>query len=322
MLAKYFLNVSVEAGGQKAYLDLWQLAEVMGEDPQPRTQKAIHDAAENQHDWRAMQLYIRQLNKRNRDKGDCALAFELALDLNSMVGPGSWKGVGAVEDDEQKHSPHFFSRPNLYVSPWELLKDAAIAYANDHPEGSEEHIRAVHALKQALRDGVEKYNSPDAMKFWADHPSIELFSEQWVNLKTRAAMSGDLDSCLGLGRYWLEKSGWYPCQGKARLNEEGRAALSWWLLGANQSVHDADAMGRRYLVVALVLRENGFKAEGLEWLRYGIDTMQETCEDTASRKAEASQSLKPIERRWNQGDWKAAGWLDHPEPMLPRDMRP
>ena len=317
-LARYFLNVSVEAGGQQAHLDLWLLAKLLGDEVPGKTNRAIKEAAERESDWRAMQLYTDGLLKKaTSTAGDRQLAFELAVDLNKFVEPGTEKGLGTYTDD-QMHSLNPKSHRNLYVRPWELLRDAAVAYANDNDEGSHEHYRAVKYHEQALRNGVEKYNSVDAMKDLADHEFVKIYSEQWVHLKTRAAMAGDVDSCSDLARYWLEKRGWYPCAGQAQRDQAGRAALSWMVLAANLSAYDADKMGTRYLIVALVLRENGFKAEGLKWLRYGIETMEETCGD--SRKKKYMATLESAEARWKAEPYNIKAEQLLGKPVLPKDV--
>ena len=148
------------------------------------------------------------------------------------------------------------------------------------------------------------------MKDLANRESVEQHSEQWVSLKTRAAAAGDVDACSELGPFWLRKSGWYPYTGR-RDEEIGRIALSRFLLVANLSAHNGDDIATRYTIVALVLRENGFDSEGLQWLQYGMDTIKETCTDTPNMKKRSIERLADVKETWNlkSSKVKIVQWL-------------
>jgi hypothetical protein len=133
---------------------------------------------------------------------------------------------------------------------------------------------------------------------------------------TRAAAANDAEACATIGRYWVEKSGWYPCNQHQVDEKSAREGISWVLLAAHLSEHDLGDMASRFAVAALVLLENGLSEEGRHWLRQGIRTL----EASNSSNLRPLHQLQHLDKTWPKPTATAAKiWFD---PLLPEQLRP
>ncbi len=293
-LAKWMLTLALDMGNLKAALDLAHVANLNpdGVIP-PAALKEIRAAAIQRTDSRAMAVYARYLlNLRNAaDESTRKVALELALGLESISEPADPSTAIRLT------TTAFYK----WEAPWTLVRDAARQRLEiDYPSPTDpEHKRINQVFVAALRDGVNLYNNPEAARDLSDHPEVEEHSPEWVALKTISAMDGDSNSCYDLARHHIEYWGWYPCIGKRPSSSPGaRIGLDWLELSAEGYHENANEMHHRYLILALLLRENGMHEEGREAVKRGIDVIDKYCNDTKWRTW-AVKKLQEFDRSWD-----------------------
>ena len=291
-LAKWMLTVALEMGNLKAALDLAHVANLRpdGIIP-PAALRHIRAAAVEHTDSRAMAVYARYLlnlptaaNPSTRKD-----ALELALELSLVSEPA----------DPSTAIQLTTTAFHKWEAPWMLVRDAARQRLEiDYPSPADpQHKRINQAFVEALREGVDSYNDPEAACDLSDHPEVEEFSREWINLKTISAMDGHQKSCYDLARYYIEYWGLYPCTGSIPSdNPEARVGLDWLELSAEAYVDDPNEMHRRYLILALLLRENGVHNEGHAAIKRGIDTIDQY--SAYKWRTGAVKRLQEFDRNW------------------------
>lgn len=292
-LAKWLLTMALDMGNLKAALDLAHIANLNPDGVIPPAALSVIRAAAMKHaDSRAMAVYARYLlNLRNAaDRSSRQRALELAIELSKVSEPA----------DPSTAIQLTTTAFHKWEAPWRLVRDAARQCLEiDYPSPLDpQHKEINQVFVGALREGVNQYNDPEAARDLSDHPEVEEFSSEWVALKTTSAMDGHPKSCYDLGRYYIEYWGWYPCIGRIPSdNPEARIGLDWLELSAEGVLDDANEMHRRYLMVALLLRENGMHHEGREAVKRGVHTMDEYSTDTRWRGG-ALKRLQEFDRSW------------------------
>ena len=292
-LAKWLLTAALRMGNFKAALDLAHVANLNpdGVIP-PAALSEIRAAAMKHTDSRAMAVYARHLlNLRNAaDQSTRQRAFELAIELSKVSEPA----------DPSTAIQLTRTASHKWEAPWKLVRDAARQRLEiDYPSPLDpQHKEINKVFIVALREGVYQYNDPEAARDLSDHPELEEFSREWVLLKIKSAMDGHPKSCYDLGLYYIEYWGWYPCIGRIPSdNPEARIGLDWLELSAQGVLDDANEMHRRYLIVALLLRENGMHKEGREAVKRGVDAIENYSTDSRWRGG-AVKRLQEFDRSW------------------------
>jgi len=281
----YMLGVAVELGNETSAIDYWKFERL---NPRrqipPAVRTIVKKMAHERRDWRAMSLYVDDLLRSKSTPGTRAEAYGLAKDLFDRSTPGKTARDAKPQD--------------TFVQPWKLLRDAADQYLWDHRSGPE-HEEAQAKLDQAVRDGASKYTDPAACAELLLDPSVEKFSDEWTSLQLQTAMQGDANACFELGKFYLEKHGWYPCIGNRSRRPNHQIGFHWIELAAALSSENAQAIARCYLAMAFVLRENGFSVAGRKWLSTGITDIRQNAPDNA----EATTWIRTMES-FNK-DWES-----------------
>lgn len=291
-LAKYMLGLALHLGNLKAALDLAHMANRDGSIAPPAAMKEIRTAALDRTDWRAMTIYTRYLLNLQKEANQDSrkLAFDLAQELSDSTEPAfPGAAIQLTETSTQK-----------WEAPWMLLRDASLQRLEmDYPSPSDPtHQEINQVFVSALRQGVDLYNDPDACRTLSDHPAILEFSPEWIDLKTKSAMTGHSESCFNLARYYLEYYGWYPCIGKSPSNAPiAQIGLTWLRLSADSALDNAKEMGDRYTMLALLLRENGLRKEGHDMIKRGIAAIEMFSTDSKRRRF-VVQDLQSFDRSW------------------------
>ena len=318
-LARYLLEIALEMGNLKAALDLAHIANNTTEQIIPNVAlKDIRAAAVARTDSRAMAIYARYLLNQKaatRNPDDRKLAYDLAQALCSMSEPAD--PANAV-----RLTTTAFHKWEL---PWSILRDAAIQRIQydfpspDHPTRKE----IDQVLVTALRQGLDLYNDPEACRDLSDHPSIPEYSPEWIQLKTKSAMAGHAESCYNLARYYIEYYNLYPSvANKMPTNPEARIGLDWLELSAELASDNARTMQERYLIMALLMRENGLIKEGHEVLKRGMKNIESFSTDHRARTWSVRQ-MEPFERNWDQPFSARVRQLlaDKAAPVLTKEQR-
>lgn len=269
----------------------------------------VEDLAYEGTDWRALAIRAEYLMSFKTRPAKLDEAFELAKALIEMTEPNP-----DSPDDGPAEIP--------LIEPWRVLWD--IARLKDDSK----------AQVKAVQLGATKYNSPEACWWLANSKDVKLYSEQWVNLMTKAAIGGGNRACYDLGMYWLEKKGWYPCptgvlprHSKASFDAESSIGFDWLELAAvRRNPHLAAELS---LGMALVCRENGCSKVGFGYLETGVATIEAGLGDPHA-KADAVTKLRTMIKDWSSTevpqvgqtrlkavfeDTKAANFL--PPPRMP-----
>ena len=312
-LAKYMLSMALEMGNLKAALDLAHVANLKpdGVIP-PGALREIQKAALDRSDSRGMAVYTRYLlNLRRQATRDTrVLAFDLAQELSSFSEPR----------DPSRAIRLTSTAFHKWEAPWSLLRDAALQRLELDSLSRSMHQQINETLVSTLQKGVDDYNDPEACRVLSNHPSLEEFSSEWISLKTKSAMDGDLESCYLLGRYYIEYWGWYPCTGKKPSEKpEALSGFDWLELSAEGYVEKAQVMSERYLMIALLLRENSMRAEGHEVVKRGIESIYKYSTDR-SAKTGIIKKLQEFDRSWDH-DFSARASRFLGEPVLSPENR-
>jgi thiamine kinase-like enzyme len=135
-------------------------------------------------------------------------------------------------------------------------------------------------------------------------------------------MGGSSDCAFDLARYNFEYWGWYPCQGRPPSKDpQSGLGFEWLELSAQSSMSDAKAMYQRYLILSLILRENGLRQEGHDAIRRGLLDIEQYSGDLAWR-GWALKQLQMHDRGWNSIKISVQDLLgDDAKPQLLADQR-
>jgi hypothetical protein len=303
-------------GNLKAALDLANIAhsEPDGTIPQHALQE-IRTHALKRSDSRAITIYIRHLLRLgNLATADTRLqAYELALAVSKVIEP-TIPGNEIQLTERARHVPE---------SPWSLLRQVCFQRLElDHPDPADPtHQEIDSSMLSALRQGLE-FGDSNSCKHLSNHHSIVKFSPEWIDLKTKSAMSGNSECAFDLAWYNLEYWGWFPCRGRPpSKNPESRLGFEWLELSAQSSISDAKSMYQRYLILALILRENGLLEEGHDAIRRGLLDIEQYSNDPLWRGWSLKQ-LQSHDRGWDSIKISVADLLgDEAEPQLLPDQR-
>jgi len=193
------------------------------------------------------------------------------------------------------------------ISPWKTLRSFALdAFYNRGRAQEDEDLMQVATIA-----GAYKYDDPEACYLLAKSKDIRPYSEDWLELMTKAAMAGQPGydakkppreyqptAADELGKYYLEKYGWFPCEGKPSDSRHSRIGFDWLELAAHTHPGQPEQMRTAYLKIAVVLRENDRQEEGLEVLKRCRDRMDDIPADEGS-KAAAMARLEKFIDSWN-----------------------
>ena len=306
------LECAVHLGDSLAALHLCALENRQARFRGSISQKArdlVTDLAYEGKDWRALAIRAEYLMAFTSRPTKLDEALELAKALINMT---------EANPNRVDEGPEFIP----LIEPWRVLWD--IARLKDDTK----------AKVKAVQIGATQYNDPEACLWFANSKEVKVYSEQWVDLITKAAMGGSNRACYELGIYWLEKKGWYPCPTSLRqrlsrvsLDAENCVGFDWLEVAAvGRSPHLAAEL---FLGMALVWRENNRSKVGLSCLEAGVDTIEAGPGDPA-QKVDAVKKLRSIIQDWSSTevpqvgqtrlkavfeDTKAANFL--PPPRMP-----
>ncbi|KEF59952.1 uncharacterized protein A1O9_04800, partial [Exophiala aquamarina CBS 119918] len=246
-----FARIELRANGLRPKGDPQSLLKPV--DLPPKILGYIHRAAMSRSDWRAMSLYLDYALRKPQNKVTAQNSYQIAVDLSRMAGPSS-TNVDDVSPSER------------YELPWFQLQKAADEYYAHLPEDSPEAASVQQMYVKALNTGRDRWNDSRAAELLLRNTDeITPGSTRWVELLTQAAMQGNPDSCFKLGHYLLRQEGWHPdCLGSTR--PQSRTSFWWIELSAYAMRHYPVWARQRYLLLAVLLRENGFEKEAKSYL--------------------------------------------------------
>ena len=304
------LECAVQLGDSLAALHLCVLENRQARFRGGISQKArdlVEDLAYEGKDWRALAVRAEYLMTFKTRPAKLDEALELAKVLINIT-----EANPSREDEGPELIP--------LIEPWRVLFDAA-CLKND-----------TQARLKAVQVGAIQYDDPEACLWLAHSHDVKLYSEQWVDLITKAAMGGRNGACYELGLYWLENKGWYPCPTNPRLSRvsfdaESSVGFDWLEIAAVG--RDPRPAADLFLGMALICRENNCSKEGLGYLKNGVDQI-EAGPGIAALKVEAVKRLRTMIQDWSDKsipedgqtrlkplweDFQAANFL--PPPRMP-----
>jgi len=237
----------------------------------PQAKRLVSYLADERTSWEAMSIQLAQLRAVASRPTKLNEGFELAKAL-----------VDATEADtsRKENGPDFVR----CEPPWRHLREFAKLKGDAATEIS------------AVKLGAMEYNDPEAAEQLAESGEVEVYSRQWLELVTKAAMSGSSRACWSLGKYWLEKRGWYPSKGKVSLDSDSFIGFDWLELAA--ASREPLEAARVCLTMALVCRENNHSKVGLGYLESGVAAI-ESGDGDAERKATAVNRLQRMISDWS-----------------------
>jgi len=300
-MGKLCLEVAFELGFEEAAIDFARIelrasglrpksdpqALVKPVDLPPKILAQIHRTAISRSDWRAMSLYLDYTLRRPQSKATAQTSYQIAVDLSTMAGPSSTT-VDDVHPSER------------YELPWFQLQKAADEYYSHLPEDSPEAATVQQMYVDALNTGRDTWNDSRAAELLLRNTDeVTPGSTRWLELLTQAAMQGNADSCFKLGHYLLKQEGWHPdCLRRKR--PQSRTSFWWIELSAYAMRHAPVWARQRYLLLAVLLRENGFENESKSYLVRGQLALKE------SQAADAGRSISWLQNiidEWDSPDW-------------------
>jgi hypothetical protein len=308
----YMLECAVHLGDSIAALHLCALENRKARFRGGISEKArdmVADLAYEGKDWRALAIRAEYLMtfRTRPTKLDEALGLAKALIDMTEANPNR-------EDDGPEFIP--------LIEPWRVLWD--IARVKDDTK----------AKVKAVQVGATLYNDPEACWWLANSKDMKVYSEEWVDLMTKAAMGGFNRACYELGIYWLEKKGWYPCptsllQRLSRVSFDAESSVGFDWLEVAAVARSPQLAAELFLGMALVCRENNCSKVGLGYLESGVDTIEAGNGDPPA-KVDAVNKLRTMIKDWSSTevpqvgqtrlkavfeDTKAANFL--PPPRMP-----
>ena len=171
--------------------------------------------------------------------------------------------------------------------PWRVLRDIANTLGDQA------------SVLDAVMEGAMKYNDPEACELLAEATTVTLYSARWLELTTKAAMNGSNSASYALGKYWLEKTGWYPCSRNAPNSSGTNIGLDWLELAASK--RSAQRAAVIYLTIGLVCHENGRTKLGKQYLEAGVEAIANNPESfrTHEEATKAVEHLRTTIKDWD-----------------------
>lgn len=248
----------------------------------------IRRTAIAREDWRSMCLYLDHSLRKPQSSAAAKVLYQLAVDLSNMARP-SLQTIDQVIPSERLELP------------WFLLQRAADQYYAHLPSDGDEAAGVQRTYAEALNTGRDRWNDSRAAELLLRNTEeVKPGSPRWVELLTQAAMQGDPDFCFRLADHRLREEGWHPESRRWRKPSD-RTSLWWIELSAYGMRHFPIRARQRYLLLAVLLRENGFREEATDYLVRGQAALRES----SSPDAEASiQWLQDTIDDWNNPEWK------------------
>lgn len=318
-MGKLSLQIAFELGFEEAAIDFARIElRASGlrpkRDPQallkpvelpPKILGHIHRAATSRSDWRAMSLYLDYTLRKPQNKATAQSSYQIAVDLSTMATPS----LTTVDD---------VSPSERFELPWFQLQKAADEYYSHLPEDSPEAASVQQTYVDALNTGRDRWNDSRAAELLLRNTDeVTPGSARWLELLTQAAMQGNADSCFKLGYYLLRQEGWHPdCRGGKR--PQSRTSFWWIELSAYAMRHSPIWARQRYLLLAVLLRENGFENEAKSYLVRGQLALKE------SQTADAGRSIHWLQNtidEWDSPDWHMTStMLLEAEPLYKQNL--
>jgi len=273
-LGIYTLECAAELGDETAALHVCAIENHRKSKSSQASTTANRILAEliDQGNWEALAIRVGQLKQHANRPARLNEGFKLAEKLVDMT---------EADPTRKNMGPETVQ----CEPPWRLLRDFARLKGDTAAE-----LRAVTL-------GATHYNDPEAAERLAESVDIDLYSDRWLELTTQAAMNGKSTACWNLGKYWLEKKGWYPCGNRSVSLALGSTIGFDWFEIAAASREPFEA-ARVYLSIALVCRENNFPEVGLGYLESAIDTI-ESGDGDPENKVAAVGKLQTMINDWS-----------------------
>lgn len=250
----------------------------------PRVLSFITQSASTRRDWRTMTLYLDYQLRRPQTAAVMQANFEMATALLASV------EASTVAVAQQPPSERF-------EQPWFLLCKAADAYYSTLQPGSVPAIAVQDTYIKALKAGRNEYNDTRANRMLVRTTvEVKSGSERWIELLTQSAMQGREESCFLLGYHYLNEEGWLQGSGQ---HPSSRTGLWWIEASAVAAARFTEVISRRYLLLAVLMRENGFEQEARPYLQRGVDALKEV---PSSDSLEYQQWLQGYLDRWERDD--------------------
>lgn len=300
-LGKLSLRIAFELGSGEAAIEFAKLElrarGVVGlKDPDalskpvnlpPDILEHIGQLASSRTDWRCMCLYLDYSLRKPQTSAAAKHLYQMAVDLSTMARPG-FHTIDRVIPSERLELP------------WFLLQRAADQYYAHLSPDSDEAANVQRTYTDALNNGRDLWNDSRAAELLLRNTDeVKPGSPRWVELLTQAAMQGDPDFCFRLGDHRLREEGWHPKYRKS-TRPTARTGLWWVELSAYGMRHSPIRARQRYLLLAILLRENGFRDEATSYLVRG----QSALRDSQAIDAETSiQWLQDYIDQWNNPSW-------------------
>jgi len=275
-LGYYTLCAAFEAGEVEAALKVAFLEYGQHGKVQRRTAESIKQHAMKMTDWRTMTVWIFLTTQESHTKEVARDNYLMAKKLDSMLEPS--KRTMERTEIFQNYRP-----------PWQLVFSAANHYLSHFDKHDPEGDPVQEDLERAVREGVEKWKDPEAAHELLLLPNeVKKFSDRWVSLMTMSAMDGSGEHCVRLALYHLARDGWLSHH--LDENDEWVAVdrkekpkswvgIEWLGLSAALENGNASIKTKRYLRLALLLREHGLAKEALLWFSTAKSDLQDQCID-------------------------------------------
>jgi hypothetical protein len=238
-----------------------------------RARKLVADEASEGNYWEAMTVH--DTNLLLQDKRDEALMWAEKLVEATKAGP-----ISIQQED------------SLDLSlPWKTWADAL------GPTDAEERRRA-------LQYGVDIWDDPEACFLLAE--DCGKGPKQRLEYITKGAMAGHLRSMQKLGLYHLNLHGWFGRQKPVSNTLDSQVGFKWLELCTlfEEPIREAYLWAR----IALLLRDHGDRARGLENLEKGLEQINSKViskivkpagiEQALADKKAALEELGPLVVNW------------------------
>nr|KAK5436031.1 hypothetical protein LTR18_009610 [Exophiala xenobiotica] len=275
-LGHYTLCAAFEAGDVEAALKVAFLEYRMHGKVQRRITEFIKQDAMKMTDWRTMTVWLFLTTKESHSKAVARDNYIMAKKLDSMLEPSN-RTVKRTETFQQ------------YQGSWYLVFSAANHYLSHFDKHDPEGDPVQEDLERAVREGVEKWKDPEAAHELLLLPNeVKKFSDRWVSLMTESAVDGSGEHCVRLALYHLARDGWLS----HHLDENDEwvtvdrkekpkswVGIEWLGLSAALENGNASIKTKRYLRLALLLREHGLAKEALPWFSAAKSDLQDQCID-------------------------------------------
>lgn len=140
------------------------------------------------------------------------------------------------------------------MPPWKAVLDAAkqLKYPADGAA--------------AVKVGALQFDDPDAYREFAEHRSVERYSEPWREYKSKAAQAGDAAAAMDLAEYYLVASGLYPMPTSpqpisSRQRLKRTLGIEWLRLSV-EGEPSRHMKAKKGIFLAFCLREEGEEDDG------------------------------------------------------------